>query len=150
MKLTTRSRYAVRALAEIARNYGVRPTKRKEIVDSEAMSDSYLEDVLVACKNSGLLFSARGIKGGYILTRPPFLITMLDIIVSQEGSLAPVECINTTDYCDRVAVCSTRRIWGLFYTAIKNSLSNITLQDVVRSGVDCEEIRKVQLKMQCD
>lgn len=150
MKLTTRSRYAVRALAEIARNYGVRSTKRNEIVESEGISDSYLEDLLVACKNSGLLFTARGSKGGYVLTRPPSRITMLDIITSQEGSLAPVECINNTAYCDRIMSCSTRRVWELFYTAIKNSLSNITLEDIIKSGSDCEEVRKTKRKKQCD
>lgn len=150
MKLTTKSRYAVRALAEIARNYGVRSTKRNEIVESEGISDSYLEDLLVACKKSGLLFTARGSKGGYVLARPPSKITMLEIIISQEGSLAPVECIDNSTYCDRIKACSTRRIWELFYSAIKNSLSNITLQDIIKTGSDCEEVIKVKRNKKCD
>lgn len=131
MKLTTRSRYAVRALAEIARNYGARLTKRKEINNNEEISDSYLEDLLVALKNSGILFTSRGSRGGYALTRPPSQITMLDIITSQEGSLAPVKCLANSGYCHSADFCPTKKIWEMFYEAIVHSLDSMTLQDVV-------------------
>ena len=149
MKLTTRSRYAVSALAEIARNYGARLTKRKEINHNEEISDSYLEDLLVALKNGGLLFTSRGSKGGYALTRPPSKITMLDIITSQEGSLAPVKCLADSGYCHSADFCLTKKIWEIFYETIKNSLSSITLQDVIESTKDYKKKRGPKVRKFC-
>lgn len=139
----------MRALAEIARNYGSRLTKRKEINHNGEISDSYLEDLLVALKNSGILLTSRGSKGGYDLTRPPFQITMFDIITSQEGSLAPVKCLVNSGYCHSADSCSTKKIWELFYETIKNSLSSITLQDVIESIKDYEKKRGTKVRKFC-
>lgn len=149
MKLTKRSRYAVSALAEIARNYGARLTKRKEINHNGEISDSYLEDLLVALKNGGLLFTSRGSKGGYDLARSPSKITMLDIITSQEGSLVPVKCLIDSGYCHSADFCPTKKIWEIFYEAIKNSLISITLQDVIELTKDNEKKRGPKVRKFC-
>lgn len=145
MKLTIRCRYAMRALTEIALNYQKRLTKRKELILNEKISDSYLEDLLIAMKKSGLLETVRGKNGGYSLTRPPKEITLLDIITSQEGSLAPMQCLLHAEQCEHVDFCDTREIMDVYYQVIIKGLKSVTLQDMV--GVTTWKAKKLGSKV---
>lgn len=118
-------------MMEIGRNYGKGPTKRKNIAELQAVSDSYLENILIVLKSAGLIETIRGARGGYVLTRAPGQITLLDIISALEGSLAPVECIDKPEICDRVGSCVTREVWSKLQDAQKGVLRENSIQDLL-------------------
>ena len=121
MKLSTRTRYGVRAIIELAMNYGKGPLQIRVIAQRQDISVKYLEQ-LMAMLNS---------KGGYVLTRAPNQIKLSDVFNCLEGSPLTVECLENKDYCERVADCVTRQVWAQVQKAIKNVLQSITIQDLV-------------------
>jgi Rrf2 family protein len=131
MKLSTKCRYGARAIVEIARNDHNGPVKRKDIVKNQEISDSYLENILITLKNGGIINAIRGANGGYMLRRPASEITLLEIVNVLEGSLAPVECIDTPSVCHRTDNCSTRGVWKNLKEAKEDVLRNVTVQKLV-------------------
>jgi Rrf2 family cysteine metabolism transcriptional repressor len=131
MKLSTRCRYGARALLEIARNYGRRPTKRRDICKAQGLSDSYLENILISLKSAGVVDTIRGAHGGYVLTRPPAKVSLLDVVKVLEGSQAPVECLDNSVACDRSGRCATQDVWRRVREAEENVLKRTTVQDLV-------------------
>jgi Rrf2 family protein len=132
MKLSTKSRYGTRAVLEIARNYGQTPVKRRAIVEKQQVPDSYLENILVALKNAGIIMTKRGAHGGYELQRAPQEITFYDIVHALEGSFAPVECVENREYCDRVESCPTHEVWKDLHEAQKKTLMSFTMHDILQ------------------
>jgi Rrf2 family protein len=131
MKLSTRCRYGTRALVEIARNYGGGPTKRKDIARAQGLSQAYLENILSVLKSQGLVKTTRGADGGFVLSKAPTSITMLDIVQALEGSIAPVDCLDDPTGCDRAGRCGARKAWKKLHDAQVKVLSGITLMDLV-------------------
>ena len=131
MRLSTRSRYGARATLEMARNWGKCHTKRKDIARSQSISESYLENILIALKNDGIVRTVRGARGGFSLTRAPSDITLFEVISSLEGDLSPVECAVKADACDRSARCAMRRVYERLKRAQEEVLGSYTLQDLV-------------------
>ena len=131
MKLSTKCRYGSRAVMEIARNYKSGPVKRKDIVKNQQISDSYLENILISLKNGGVIDTIRGAKGGYMLRRSASEITLLEIVNTLDGSLSPVECLDNTSSCEKVARCATRMAWGRMKKAKEDVLRSITIQELV-------------------
>ncbi|MBU3914813.1 Rrf2 family transcriptional regulator, partial [bacterium] len=111
MKLSTKCRYGIRAIIEIAKNYEQRPTKRREIAANQDLDDSYLENILIELKTKNIVTALRGAKGGFILKMAPEKITLLHIIESLQGDISPSECLVTPSVCDRVKKCVTRPVW---------------------------------------
>src|SRR5450759_3933895 len=93
MKLSTKSRYGLRALFDIAYNSGNLPAQIQDISRRQEISPRYLEQIFQGLKRSGILKSKRGPQGGYCLTRSPAEITVKDIITATEGGVALVECV---------------------------------------------------------
>ncbi|MBD3347414.1 MAG: Rrf2 family transcriptional regulator [Chitinivibrionales bacterium] len=131
MKLSTKSRYGVRAILEIAKNYEKVPTKRKNIVAKQNISDAYLENILIMLKNNGIIETVRGARGGYIINRPPSMITLMEIVGALEGSLAPVDCLDNPSLCSEVQHCPSRKVWKKLYEARRAVLEETTLQDLL-------------------
>ena len=131
MKLSTSCRYGIRALLEIARHYGDLPVKRKNIADNQVISSSYLENILLTLKNSNLIDSIRGARGGYILTRSPDEINLLEIFTALEGSSAPVLCLINPSSCQRFDSCVTRTVWQELKAAHEQVLQKTTIQDLL-------------------
>ena len=131
MKLSSKCRYGIRAVIEIARNYQQRPTKRKEIAASQNLDDSYLENILIDLKNKNIVSALRGAKGGFVLKRAPEEITLLNVIESLQGDLAPAECLSTPAVCDRVENCVTRPVWQKMKNAQEDVLKNVTIKDLL-------------------
>ncbi len=136
MKLSTKSRYGTRAIAEIARWYPHRAVKRKQIAGSQQISDSYLENILISLKANGLIYTLRGAHGGYQLTRPPEEITVLEVVEALEGPLAPVPCVVPTYTCKLDNSCLSKSIWKEMYEGIRSVLSRYTLRDLARQNND--------------
>lgn len=131
MKLSTKSRYGARAILEIAKGTRDNPVKRKMIVDNQNIPDSYLKNILISLKESGLINSIRGSGGGYTLSRPASEITFLDIIKALEGDLSLVECISDPAVCERVNICATREIWEKLTRAQEEVLNSVTIKEII-------------------
>ena len=131
MKLSTKSRYGLRAVIEIAKTYGSSPAKRKNVAANQGISDSYLENILIVLKNNRIIETTRGVNGGYVLSRSPREITVLDVVNSLEGPLDLVDCVTSGSVCAKTETCATRTIWKEVADAWKAILGAITLQDVI-------------------
>jgi Rrf2 family protein len=133
MRLSTRSRYGVRLMLELALNYNKGYTFLKNIARKEDISEKYLSQLVIPLKASGLIISSRGAHGGYKLAKDPSLITIKDIVHTLEGSISLVECVDNPSVCDRSSTCLTRTVWEVLDKKISDTLSSITLSDLVES-----------------
>jgi Rrf2 family transcriptional regulator, cysteine metabolism repressor len=127
VKLSTKARYASRALVELAIKYGDGPVKLKDIASSQDISLKYLEQVMFPLRIAGYVKTQKGSQGGYVLGKDPAQITLLEIVESVEGSLSPVECTDNPEQCERVSRCAARQVWVGLKEVIANELSSITL-----------------------
>ncbi len=132
MKLTTKCRYGIRAVMEIARNYQIRPTKRKDIAQTQEIPDSFLENILIDLKHAGIIASIRGVKGGFVLKQSPDQITAADIFVALQGPLSLVDCIDSPTSCDRVEKCVVRPMWQEMQKAQERVLEGTTIESLVK------------------
>lgn len=132
MKLSTKGRYGTRAILEIAKQHGLRPVKRKDIVQAQQVPDSYIENILVSLKAAGIVQTIRGANGGYQLTRAPETITVLEVVEALEGSLVPVGCLDENfSGCPMEKTCPTRDVWMEMYQAMRTVLEKYSLQDLL-------------------
>jgi Rrf2 family cysteine metabolism transcriptional repressor len=131
VKLSTRTRYGLRAVIELAENHGKGPLQIKTIAKRQDISAKYLEQLMAILKAAGLVRSIRGSKGGYVLAKAPNQIKLNDVFNCLEGPVTTVECVENEDYCARVAWCVTRQVWAEVQKAITTVLQSITLQDLL-------------------
>jgi len=131
MKLSTKGRYAARAMLDLAQHLGQGPILVKDISRREEISGRYLEQILTPLKIAGLVRVIRGARGGFTLARLPSEITLIEIIQIMEGSTAPVECVDDAQICSRSDLCITREVWAEMKKAIDTVLESITLQDLL-------------------
>ncbi len=136
MKLSTRTRYGIRAILELAEKDGSGPLRVKTIAQSQDISAKYLEQLMSILKSAGFVRSIRGSKGGYMLAKAPNQIKLSDVFDCLEGPVTTVECVEDKDYCVRAADCVARQVWAQVQQAIKNVLQSITLQDLVDRAKD--------------
>ena len=135
MKLSTKGRYAIRAMLDLALQPGDSPTMVKDISERQGISLLYLEQLFARLNNAGLVRSIRGPKGGFILTKPPSQTRISDILQIMEGSTAPVECVDNAMLCSRAGSCATRKVWIDVKEAMDEVLESTTLQDLVRQDI---------------
>ncbi|MFW5722085.1 MAG: RrF2 family transcriptional regulator [Desulfohalobiaceae bacterium] len=131
MKLSTKCRYGTRAMVEIARRYGQGPVKRREIAQTQDISDSYLENILIALKHGGLIETIRGARGGYVLKVPPGEISLLEVFNALEGPFLPVGCLDSDETCGRLDDCQTRQAWKRLQEAVESVLRKETIQSLL-------------------
>jgi len=132
MKLSTRTRYGMRAIIELARYEGTRPLQLKLIAERQEISIKYLEQLMGLLRSAGLVRSVRGSKGGYALGRPQDQIKISEVFRCLEGTVTTTECVEDKDVCNRSADCVARELWMEVETAIHQVLDSITLADMVR------------------
>jgi len=131
MKLSTRTRYAVRAIIELAQNGNNKPLQLKIIANRQDISIKYLEQLMAVLRSGGFVRSVRGSKGGYVLAKAPGQIKLNDVLHRLEGPVATVECVDDEDCCTRSADCAARSLWLQVEQAIEKVLQSVTLQDLV-------------------
>jgi len=131
MKLSTRGRYATRALLDLALHQEEEPVLLKDIAQRQQISLRYLEHLITPLVAAGIIRSTRGARGGVWLAKPPQEIKLSEVIRLLEGSIAPVECVNNPEICVRSELCVTRDIWGELKKAMDGVLESTTLQDLV-------------------
>jgi Rrf2 family transcriptional regulator, cysteine metabolism repressor len=131
MRLSTKSRYGARAMLDIAINYEKGPVSVKSIAGRQGISVKYMEQLISLLKVAGLIRSVRGAKGGYTLNKDVHQINLRDIIDALEGSMFPVDCVDSPEICDRAKKCVTYEIWKDIQDRINNMLDSLTLADMV-------------------
>ena len=136
MKFSTRDRYALRLMVELANRAGADAlVPLKEISDAQQISLKYLEQIVTPLAKSGLVSSVRGAQGGYQLARHPSEYTVGDILRITEGSLAPVACLEHEPIdCPRAEECITLDFWRGLYDTINKYVDSVTLEELVSNG----------------
>jgi len=132
MKLSTRTRYGMRAIIELAQYEGTRPLRLKTIAERQDISIKYLEQLMGMLRSAGLVRSVRGSKGGYALGRLQDQIKVSEVFRCLEGSVTTTECVQDEDACKRSADCVARELWMEVEAAINQVLDSITLADMVK------------------
>jgi Rrf2 family transcriptional regulator, cysteine metabolism repressor len=139
MKLSTRTRYGMRALMDLALHSTGQPVQLKDIAKRQGISLSYLEHLIIPLISAGILKSIRGSHGGIKLARPPEGIKLTEIFEILEGHLAPVDCIKDSQDCLRSGACATQDIWNDMKEAMLSVLESNTLQDLANRQKSKEE-----------
>ena len=133
MKISTKGRYALRLMLDIALNDAKTPVRIKDIAERQQISDKYLEQIVSSLNKAGFVKSLRGPQGGYRLTKKPEEYTVGMILRLIEGSLAPVACLDDDiNNCTRADRCPTLILWEKLYDAITEVVDNITLADLIK------------------
>ena len=146
MKLSTKGRYGVKAMVDLAINYGGEPVPIKSVAERQNISDLYLEQLFAQLRKAGLIQSVRGALGGYVLSRPPAEILISEIMNVLEGSVEISDCIDETN-CANMDYCATRLLWVKIKDSIDQVLESTTLADIV---VDYNKLRKKQEGVKMD
>ena len=134
IKISTRGRYGVRLMFDLAMCFGQGPILLKDIAQRQDVSEKYLWQLLTPLKNAGLLGSSRGPRGGYYLTKNPGQITLKDIVSILEGKNFLVECLDNRVFCKRSNTCIAREVWASLSEKISEELSAVTLGDMVKKA----------------
>jgi len=135
MKTTSKARYALYLVVDIARNQGSGPVPLREAAERLSISLKYLEQIATALNKSGYLKSVRGAQGGYLLARPSTEISAGDIMRSAEGGFLPVSCLEASDAdrscCPRQGHCgATAEFWAGLRTTIDGYIDNVSIQQL--------------------
>ena len=131
MKLSTKTRYGLRLMLQLAIGYGKGPLSLKDISRKEEISEKYLSQIVIPLKARGLVNPIRGSCGGYILSKEPVRITVKDIVEVFEGSFTPVECTDKPSVCNRSNLCTARKVWSILREKISETLDSLNLKDLV-------------------
>lgn len=140
MKISTKGRYGLRVMLELGLNYGMEPLQVKEIAKRQELSPKYIEHLIASLKVAGLVKAVRGAYGGYILSKSPAQIKLIEVFEVLEGSVALVECVDDPDICSRQKFCVTRDIWAEMKGAIAKILASTTLDDMINRLKQKEQV----------
>ncbi|MBE5760915.1 MAG: Rrf2 family transcriptional regulator [Clostridiales bacterium] len=130
MKLSTKSRYGIRAMLELALVEGDSPIAISSIAQKQNIPEPYLEQLMGTLKKHDLVISTRGAQGGYRLSKPGEMISIGDIIRALEGSMAPVACVEDGDFCAHSGSCAMHMLYGRITRGINDVFDSITLADM--------------------
>ena len=144
MKLSTKGRYGVKAMVDLAINYGKEPVSIKSISERQHISEYYLEQLFSALRKSGLIKSLRGATGGYILGKDPSEITVYEIIEVLEGPIEISTCIED-GACNNIDCCATRLVWKKIKDSIDSVTLSITLKDIVEDYFNIAKLKGVNI-----
>ncbi len=132
MKISTKGRYALRMLLDLAEHRNSGFIALKDIAERQHISKKYLEQIIPLFNKSGILKTNRGFQGGYQLAGTPDKYTVGQILRLTEGSLAPVSCLDhEPNECERQYDCLTLPVWEGLYKVITEYLDSVTLQDIL-------------------
>lgn len=132
MKISTKGRYALRLMLDLAENNTGQPVSLRDIAERQGISDKYLEQIIALLNKAGFVKSMRGAQGGYLLSRCPHEYTVGMILRLAEGSLAPVSCVGDGEVtCERAGVCGTAALWKKVNDAVNGVIDTTTLQDLL-------------------
>ena len=132
MKLSTKGRYGLKAIVDIATEYGKGRLSVNQLAEKQGISVAYLEQIIAALKKVGLVDAARGATGGYTLTRPPEEINVGEVLRALEGSTAILDCVGVDDSaeCTNACHCSARPLWIKLQQRIDEVLNTTTIKEL--------------------
>ncbi|WP_296645010.1 RrF2 family transcriptional regulator [Romboutsia sp. 13368] len=131
MKLSTKGRYGLKAMFQLALYKSEGPIPLKNIANKQNISEQYLEQIFSSLKKSGLVKSVRGAQGGYLLAKEPKDITVGDILIVLEGPVSLSSCLLDEDICENSGKCVTKVVWEKIKKGIDEVINSITLQDMI-------------------
>ena len=129
MKFSTKAEYGLRAIVHLDKT-GKKPVSLALIAKKESLSLAYLERLFAKLKKAGLVKAEKGVKGGYLLTKPASKIKVLQIIEALEGSVAPYDCVDGQKICCECA-CKVHPVWEKLYKQVKKTLNSMTLSSIM-------------------
>lgn len=138
MILSTKGRYGLKAVYELAMRVGEGPVRLKQIADSQKISEAYLEQLMASLRKAGIVTSTRGAQGGYILSDSVDTVSVGNVIRALEGPLSPTKCVVDDDSpeCANASCCVTRPVWEKVYNAIDEVIDGISLADMINENKD--------------
>lgn len=136
MKISTKGRYGLRALIDLAQYSEIEPVSINSIATRQGISERYLEQLMTLLKKAGLVKSIRGAGGGYVLAKETSDISVGDVLRALEGSLEPVECaaFNGADTCEAAGGCVTKYVWQRINESINRTVDEISLKQLVEES----------------
>ncbi|MFW5787314.1 MAG: RrF2 family transcriptional regulator [Halanaerobiales bacterium] len=142
MKVSTRGRYGLRAMVELAKHKGSGAIPLRKIAEKQQISEQYLEQLFSNLRQADLVKSVRGAKGGYLLNNSPENITVKDIISALEGPIAPVDCVKDEgEVCELINECVTHDLWEELQDCIKDMLNSVTLEDLKQKSIKRKSVK---------
>ena len=139
MKLSTRARYGIHAMYDLACNDGAQPRPLKAVAEAQGIPEAYLEQLLCALRRGGLVQSVRGAQGGYQIAAAPETVSLRDIIDAVEGPIELSECASADNACHRSGTCPVRWVWQRVTDSINTELEKIKLSDMLTQACESEE-----------
>lgn len=131
MKISTKGRYGLRVMLELALRHGSGPVMMTTIAECQDISRKYIHSLLTSLKSAGLVRAVRGAGGGYMLSREPNKILLSDVVRALEGEFFPVDCVGDLSICERAEFCVTREIWRDLGEAVEGVLKKTNLEQLV-------------------
>ncbi len=143
MWLSTKARYGLKAVVDLADGYGEGPLSLAKLSALQGVSESYLEQLLRQLKKAGLVRSTRGVNGGYLLTRKPDALSVEEVIEALEGSTAVVDCVDASGgVCPEACTCSARPLFLKLQQRITAVLANTSIQELLADHL--EQKRRIE------
>ena len=133
MKISTKGRYGLRILIDLAMHDPSKPRLLRDIAQSQQISEKYISRLVLDLRRAKLIRSVRGINGGFHLVKPPEEITLLEILETMEGPISVVECVRSPEKCSRRTLCPARDIWSKLNDGIRELTQQITLDDILNA-----------------
>ena len=133
MKISTKGRYGLRILIDLATHDPEKPRLLKDIAQSQQVSEKYLSRLVLDLRRAKMIRSVRGSKGGFYLARSPETITLLEILETMEGPISVVDCVHSPAKCRRHELCPSRDIWVQLNNGIRELTRQITLEDILNT-----------------
>lgn len=148
MKISTKGRYGLRALIDLAQYSEIEPVSISSIATRQSISEGYLEQLMSMLKKAGLIKSIRGAGGGYVLAKDVSEISVGDVLRALEGSLQPVECaaFSPEDSCEASGVCVTKYVWQRINESINQTVNEISLKQLVDESKAVAHTTSSQMK----
>ena len=135
MKFSTKTRYGVRTVLEIALHEHKNGIYQKEISENQQISYKYLDHIINSLKVAGLVTKAAGKKSGYVLTREPSKITIYDIHIAFEPGICVVDCLEPNFVCERTELCTLKGFWSGLNNQIIDYFKSVTIQDLMEDQI---------------
>ncbi|MBQ8753428.1 MAG: Rrf2 family transcriptional regulator [Lentisphaeria bacterium] len=133
MKISTKGRYGLRILIDLAHQDNSKPRLIRDIAQTQQISEKYISRLVIALRQAGLIRSVRGVNGGFHLAKNPKEITLLEVIEVMEGPVSIVECVKYEPVCARRNLCGVRTIWQQLNGNIRSMMKEITLEDILEA-----------------
>lgn len=133
MKISTKGRYGLRILIDLATHDPAKPRLIRDIAQSQQISEKYISRLVIDLRRAHLIRSVRGVNGGFHLAKRPDEITLLDILETMEGPISVVDCVREPEKCRRQSLCPARDIWQKLNDGIRELTRSITLDDILNA-----------------